>query len=215
VRAVLIRHAETAHNRGGLVQGRADNPLSELGSRQAEALGLALAAYPFAAVCSSPLQRSQRTALAVAQHHRLTVSTEPDLIEMEVGELEGLSGALMRERYPEFMQSWASEHVGTAMMPGGESLEQVQLRAGAVLDRLSTVYPERTVAVVSHNFVILTLVCRALSLPLKDFRKLRHHVAGTTIIEYEPGRSALLRMNDVCHLERAGVLGDDPFEGRR
>ncbi|MGH2585430.1 MAG: histidine phosphatase family protein, partial [Dehalococcoidia bacterium] len=36
---MLIRHAETGHNRDSRVQGQADIPLSELGERQAAALG--------------------------------------------------------------------------------------------------------------------------------------------------------------------------------
>ncbi|HZU77505.1 MAG TPA: histidine phosphatase family protein [Dehalococcoidia bacterium] len=214
-RIVLIRHAETAHNRDGLVQGRADNPLSELGVRQAEALAAALATVPFAAVCSSPLQRALQTARAVAQPHGLDLQVVDALTEMDIGEMEGLTGAELRQRFPEFMRAWLSEHAGDAAMPGGESLQQVQERAGAALDHIVAEQPEATVAVVSHNFVILTLLCRALSLPLNQFRRLRHQVAATSIIDVASDRTALVRLNDTCHLEQAGLLGADPWLARR
>ncbi|MER3420131.1 MAG: histidine phosphatase family protein, partial [Chloroflexota bacterium] len=34
MRLILVRHGQTQHNADGLVQGRADIPLSELGQRQ-------------------------------------------------------------------------------------------------------------------------------------------------------------------------------------
>lgn len=211
----LIRHAETGHNRDGLVQGRADNPLSELGLRQAEALGSALAGQALTAVFSSPLQRAQQTAVAVARAHGVVVTTVHDLIEMDIGEMEGLSGPELRERHPEFLKAWTSDEGATVPMPGGESLQQVQKRAGAALDRIIVASAEGALAVVSHNFVVLSLLCRFLALPLKNFRRLRHHVAGLSIIEVTGERPLVVRLNDVCHLERVGLLGADPWQRRR
>lgn len=215
LRLFLIRHAETGQNRDGVVQGRADNELSDLGRRQATALGAALAREPLVAVYSSPLLRASQTAAAAAEPHGLAVVHVPDLIEMDIGEMEGLTGVEMRERHPEFLKAWMSEHAATALMPGGESLQQVQERAGAALDAIVADHPAGAVAVVSHNFVVLTLICRVLSLPLHNFRRLRHHVAGTTMIDVTAGRAAVVSLNDVCHLERAGLLGDDPWQRRR
>ena len=36
----LVRHGETDQNKLGIVQGRIDNPLNELGQNQAKELGL-------------------------------------------------------------------------------------------------------------------------------------------------------------------------------
>src|SRR5215211_9283686 len=77
VRLMLIRHAETGHNRDSRVQGQADVPLSDLGLRQAQALGHALRDQPIAAMVSSPLARARVTAEAVAAPHSLLVQSEP------------------------------------------------------------------------------------------------------------------------------------------
>jgi probable phosphoglycerate mutase len=215
VRIYLARHAETGQNRDGVVQGRADNALSELGQRQAEALGSALAGEPLVAVYSSPLQRAQQTAAAIALVHGIAVTPVPNLLEMDIGEMEGLSGPELRERHAEFLKVWTSEHGATAPMPGGESLQQVQDRAGAALDRIIATTEDGAVGVVSHNFVVLSLLCRFLALPLTNFRRLRYHVAGLSIIEVAGDRAEVLRLNDVCHLERAGLLGTDPWQRRR
>ncbi len=215
LRLYLIRHAETGQNRDGVVQGRADNPLSELGLMQAGALADTLSGEGLSAVYASPLQRAQQTAAAIAVRQGLPVLTEPDLIEMDIGEMEGLTGPQLRERHPEFLKAWMSDQAGGICMPGGESLEQVQSRAGAAVDRIMAATQAGAVAVVSHNFVVLSLLCRFLALPLKDFRRLRHNVAGLTIIEVIGERQIVVRFNDICHLRTAGLLGDDPWQRRR
>jgi probable phosphoglycerate mutase len=215
MRLILVRHAETVQNSAGVVQGRADNALSELGRKQAAALGAWLADEPLRAVYSSPLQRARETAIAVAAPHKLDVTMEPDLVEMDIGLMDGLTGLELRERHPEFLQVWMSERAATVPMPGGgESLAQVEERAGAALERIIVEYAEGGVAVVSHNFVVLTLVCRFLSLPLHNFRRLRHHVAGATIVDVTPARRTIVHFNEVCHLRQAGLLGDDVWQRR-
>lgn len=215
LRLLLVRHAETAHNRDGLVQGRADNPLSALGLKQAAALAERLALAPLDAAYSSPLGRARQTAEAIAAPHRLSVAIEPDLIEMDIGQMEGLSGAALRERFPEFMKAWLSEDAGGAVMPGGESLVQVQERALAVVERLLARHPEGVVALVSHNFVLLTILCAVLGLPLAQFRRLRQGVASIATVDALSGQWRLVGFNDRCHLEQAGLLGEDPWHTRR
>jgi broad specificity phosphatase PhoE len=61
---------------------------------------------------------------------------------------------------------------------------------------------------VSHNFVILTLICRALGLPLADFRRLKQALAAKTVIDLRDGVATLLQLNDNAHIIAAG-LGDD------
>ncbi|HLZ72060.1 MAG TPA: histidine phosphatase family protein [Dehalococcoidia bacterium] len=215
LRLLLLRHAQTAHNRDGLVQGRADNPLSELGQRQAAALAERLSTAPLEAIYSSPLVRARQTAEAIAAPHGLGVAIEPDLIEMDIGAMEGLSGAELRERFPEFMKAWLSQDAGGAAMPGGESLAQVQARAMAVVERVIARHPAGVAAVVSHNFVLLTVLCAILGLPLHEFRRLRQGVASLAIVEVLPGQRRLVSFNDLCHLEAAGLLGEDPWHVRR
>ena len=215
VTLLIVRHAQTEQNRDGVVQGQADNPLSELGLRQAAALGDRLAGERLAAVYASPLQRAQATAAAVATPHGLPVLPAPGLIEMDIGEMEGLTGAELRLRFPEFLAAWTSERAGAAVMPGGESLDQVQARALAAVQAVLGEHMAGTIAVVTHNFVLLTLLCHFLGLPLHHFRRLRAHVASVSRIEFAGDRHRLVRFNDICHLEDAGVLGDDPWLRRR
>jgi probable phosphoglycerate mutase len=196
------------------VQGRLDLPLNELGERQAASLAAFLAGEPLVHVAASPLLRARRTAEAIASQHGLTPEIIPDLAEMDVGEMEGLSGPQMRERFPEFLAAWAGPSGPSLPMPGGESLEGVQARAWAVVDRLREAWPEGIVAAVTHNFVLAAVVCKALGLPLADFRRFRHSVAGRTVIDFRPDRTLILSLNDTCHLTPDGLLSAGAWERR-
>ncbi len=203
MRAVLIRHGETAHNAEGRTLGRADVPLTERGRAQAAALARALSNDPygpFAAVYASPLQRALDTARPLAEVRGLEVRVEPRLIEMDIGALEDIGREELRERHGGFLRAWLSERVAEVRMPGGETLVEVQERAWGALEALRERHGDETIALVTHNFVILTLLCRALALPISHFRRLRHDVAAISVVDLAPGRSTVLAINDRCHL---------------
>ena len=125
---------------------------------------------------------------------------ETNLIEMEIGEMEGLTFPQVRERYPDFLRDWLSERLADVTMPGGESLRQVQERGWAAVEAIRDRHSDETVAVVSHNFVILSLLCQALGLPLARFRSLRHELAAVSVLELEASQNTVVTMNDRCHL---------------
>jgi broad specificity phosphatase PhoE len=206
MRLVLIRHGETEHNRGQLTLGRADVPLNNRGRAQARAIAASFLRPPDAIV-SSPLARARDTAQAIALATGASLSIDERLIEMDVGEMEHLTGAELRERYPQFLQQWLSPECADARMPGGETLREVQDRAWASIDALRSAYEGEVVAV-THNFVILTLICRALNLPLADFRRIRQALAARTVIDIGERSCQLLQLNDQSHLLAAGIASE-------
>ncbi len=207
MRLVLIRHGETEHNRGNITLGRADVPLNERGRLQAAALAASFSEEP-SAIYSSPLSRAHDTALAIGRACSVDVTIHDGLIEMDVGEMEHLTGAELRERYPDFLRAWLSDEAGDARMPGGESLRDVQARAWAAIERLREAHPEGVVLVVTHNFVILTVICRALGLPLSHFRRIRQGLAAKTVLDVTADSALLVQLNDNAHLIAAGVADD-------
>ncbi len=207
MRLVLIRHGETAHNRDQVTLGRSDVPLNERGQAQAQALAASFRRPPDA-IYASPLQRAFATATAIGAATGVAVIAEAALIEMDVGEMEHLTGRELRERYPDFLGFWLSGGAADARMPGGETLREVQDRAWGAIERIGAEHPQGEVVAVSHNFVILTLVCRALGLPLADFRRLKQALAAKTVIDLRDGVATLLQLNDNAHIIAAG-LGDD------
>jgi broad specificity phosphatase PhoE len=204
MRIFLVRHGETESNRQGLALGRADVPLNDTGRWQAGRLGRALAAQPLAAIYSSPLVRTMDTARAIAGGHALEVQVEPGFVEMDIGEMDGLAFAEVRSRYPTVLDSWASENGPETPMPGGERLLDVQHRAWDALHTISVHHPNETVCIVTHNFVILSLLATVLKIDLAHFRRLRHGVAAISILDVDTERIRVVRLNDTCHL-----LGED------
>jgi broad specificity phosphatase PhoE len=207
MRLVLVRHGQTDHNRGGLTLGRHDVPLNEHGHAQARALGRSFADPP-AAVYASPLRRAVQTAEEIAREAGAEVRIEPGLVEMDIGEMEHLTREQLRERYPDFLRLWLSDEVADARMPGGETLREVQERAWATVESLGARHADDEVVAVTHNFVILTLLCRTLGLPLSHFRQMRQALATRTVIDVGDGGATLLQLNDNAHLVAAGIADD-------
>lgn len=201
MRLFLVRHGETESNRLNLALGRDDVPLNERGLWQAERVAQALAREPLAAVYSSPLRRTLDTARAVAGPHGLAVQIEERLVEMDIGEADGLTLAEVGSRYPGLLEAWASEEGPTRAMPGGERLVDVQERAWPAVQDLAARHGNEAVAAVTHNFVILSVLIRVLGMELAQFRRLRHSVGAVSVVDFLPARVTLVRLNDTCHLE--------------
>jgi len=200
VHLFLVRHGETESNRRGLALGRADVPLNENGRRQALQLAAALSEEALLAVYASPLARTAETARPIASAHDLAVQLEPGFIEMDIGEVEGMTLTELRKRYPHLLKTWAGARGPRTAMPGGERLLDVQRRAVAALRLVAKRHPDGSVCVVTHNFVILSLLADVLAIDLAAFRRLRHAVGGITTLELNPGRTRVVRLNDTCHL---------------
>jgi broad specificity phosphatase PhoE len=207
MRLVLVRHGETEHNRGGLTLGRHDVPLNAKGLLQAAAVASSFPRPP-EAIYTSPLRRASAIAEAIAARTGLEAAIDPDLVEMDVGEMEHLSRDDLRARYPDFLKLWRSGDVERARMPGGETLGEVQDRAWAAVERLRQRHPEGVVVAVTHNFVIATIVCRAVGLPLARFRRVRIALAGKSVLDMREDGAALIQLNDAAHLLAVGLAGD-------
>lgn len=199
MRLILVRHAETQWNLEGRVQGRNADGLTERGRQQALALAEALAQESLTAVYSSPLARAVETASPVAQRHRLPVRLVEALQEADAGLLEGLPSSELRQQFPEFMAAWSRDAAAVAM-PGGESLGQVQERVWQALQEIVAAHPDGTVAVVSHNFALQSLLCRFLGMPLNHFRRLRLDLAAWAELEVVGERVVLVALNETSHL---------------
>jgi len=200
-RLYLVRHGETDANRDGLALGRANVPLNERGVWQAERLRETLEDEPFAAVYSSPLSRTRKIAEMIASEHSLDVTIEEALVEMDVGELDGLTFAEVRERHLGLLQRWSSADGPGERLPGGERLLDVSARATEFLNGVRDLHPAELVCAVTHNFVILTILADVLGIGIRSFRQLRHSLAAVSELEADGSRWRIVRMNDTSHLD--------------
>lgn len=161
--------------------GRTDLELDEEGRAQAAALPARLG--PVDAVWASPLARATGTAAALG----LPVRTDPDLVEMDQGEMEGLTGPELAARFGELVARWRRDPAGIRL-PGGESFEEVQARAYAALGRIAAAqHPGERVAVVTHQLVISFLCCGLAGAPASDWRRFGHLNCGWAEVDATPG----------------------------
>ena len=190
---ILLRHGQTPANAGGLLLGRADPPLTELGQRQAAAAAVVLDG-DVQRVVSSPLQRARQTAAALG----LPVDVDEQWIEVDYGEYEGLP---YRDVPPELWQRWRTEPGFTP--PGGESMAAVGTRVRAACDALMDEAAERNVVVVSHVSPIKAAVAWALGVGDDVAWRMFLEVAAISRVGIGANGPTLRTYNDTGHL--AGV----------
>ena len=187
MRIFLVRHGATDWNLAGRCQGATDLELNETGLRQAEAAALGLTGEKIDAIYSSDLKRARQTAEAVARLHNLSVLVEEGIRELDHGELEGLTFAEIQAVRPDFIRRWRDEPAD-ADIPGGEKLREVARRAWDGMGRIVGRHaPDETLVVVSHNFPILSMLCRVAGTPLNQYRTYHLPPGGAVRLDYGPG----------------------------
>ena len=144
-----IRHGETVWSLSGQHTGTTDIPLTDNGRRLAERMRPVLAGKSFALVLCSPMQRARETCELVGLGD--TVVIDPDLVEWNYGQYEGLTPKQIHETAP----GWLIFRDGC---PDGESPEQVGVRVDRVIARARAV--DGDVALFSHGHVLRVLVAR-------------------------------------------------------
>ena len=201
-RIVLVRHGQTVWNQEHRFRGQADVELDEFGLKQAEATGRYVAArWPVVAVYASPLQRTMRTAEAVATAQGLTAAPLDGLLDINFGEWQGQLGEKVAQRYPELFRAW-EEAPHTVRLPGGERLDDVRSRVVAALDEVITRHPGQTVALVSHTVVNRVLLCAVLGLGNEHFWRIRQETCAVNVFDAEEdGTFTIVLLNDICHLQ--------------
>jgi len=203
MRIYLVRHGETEWNRVRRFQGRSDLPLNQEGRKQVRALALALKNKPLMTIYTSPLIRALETACLIKTYHpSVPIFEEKGLIEMHLGEFDGMKVQDWAEQYPDIRKVW-NENPASVKMPGGESLKEVQDRAKITLERITRIHsPDDTILISSHNFVNLTILCDLLKIPLNRFRELHQKNAAFNVICKKEDRFYVELVNERSHLEK-------------
>lgn len=211
MRLYIVRHGQTDWNVRGLAGGHRDEPLDETGRLQADLLGLRFRSIPLDRILSSDLQRSLRTAEAVARHHNLPVETDPRLRERAMGVFEGRPHAEMSAELEEIAQKDGVTPF-EARPPGGESLQDVWHRVGPVAEELKRC--SGSTLVVSHGGTATILIARILGLQPIMARAFRFSNTGVSEIVPRPdGSMVLVRHNDVSHLDPDSPVLSGDVEG--
>ena len=189
----LARHGETAWSLSGQHTGLTDLPLTEIGERNARSLGERLRGLAFARVFTSPLQRAARTCELAGFGARSEL--DPNLLEWNYGQYEGRRSAEIRAERPD----WQLFRDGC---PGGESPEQVGVRADNVVRRVREVAGD--VLLFSSGHFLRVLAARWLGLEPAAGRYFLLGTASLSALGYEHRRSepVICLWDDTRHVVR-------------
>jgi broad specificity phosphatase PhoE len=173
---VLIRHGQSTSNvafpradadgllESGLTGRDADVELTELGVRQAEAIGRWLGTLPPdrlpQVVITSPYLRAKETwriAAAASGGDLPPPSTDNRLVDRLLGDLEMLTRAAIAKRFPDEPGRLTAAGEYHYRPPGGETFGDIHARLTSFLNDLNREHAGERVAVVAHDAVVLVM----------------------------------------------------------
>lgn len=185
---VLVRHGETEWSRDRRHTGRTDIPLLDEGRAHVrEALAPKLAGWPFALTLCSPLGRARETAALAGLEPD---AFDPDLLEWDYGDYEGITTADIRRDRPD----WFLWRDGA---PGGESPDDVAARCDRVIARVVEAIGdgEDDVAVVAHGHLLRVFAARWLEQPPAFGCRLWLATGSLSVLGFERETRVIRRWN--------------------
>ena len=218
-RIIAVRHGESEANAAyqqasdaPLVYERGDDEvtLTDLGRRQARALGRLLGALPEEEapelVCCSPYLRALDTWTVASEVWRpLPVTTDERLRDREWGTLAPYNEAAIRQRHPEELARWRAMGDYDYRPPGGESVGDVAVRVRAAVGGLRERADGRRVLIVAHDAVVLVLRHVIAETPDADLAAVEEFApvlnASVSTWRALDGRLELMSFNDTDHLQ--------------
>ena len=149
----LVRHGETEFTAIRRFSGsRLDPKLIERGREQASAVGKYLKNLKADLLVASPLARTLETAELIGKETGLPVQTDEAWVECDFGDWDGLTPEEVRSKFPGEYEKW----IESTSYPttGGESYDDIALRADLALTALAVANPGKKIIVVTHNLII-------------------------------------------------------------
>ncbi len=233
---LLTRHGAAAQG-DVMLGGQLDVPLMPQGREEAAALARRLNGVRIDRIVSSPMLRALETAQIVATGRPVEVDAR--LRELDYGRWEGLTYAEIDAHDPELRTRWEHDPAATHSPGGesGDDVAARALNflvdlteaeeagsAGAhsgrhspdpggsranVSEAQAEAEGERRILVVAHGTYNRILLCVALGIPVRDYRRrFIQDRTNLTVLRYErgdtPDGAQLVLANDVAHLRSPG-----------
>jgi probable phosphoglycerate mutase len=196
VTIVLVRHGEVEGIAPERFRGRTDVPLTANGEQQAAAAAKAIASqYRPSAIYTSPLRRCIVTGAAIARACAVAPKVLDTLNDIAYGTWQWKTTEEMRERAPELLERWYAAPQ-LVRFPGGESLQDVALRAGDAIRFALEHHRGDTIVYVTHDTLIRVMLLQFFQIALDGFWRFKPKPAGISEIRLAEAGATVLRLNE-------------------
>ena len=192
-RLVLLRHGETEWSKSGQHTSTTDLELTDVGREQARLAALTMTHLELKdpIVFSSPRHR----ALSTAELAGLAVDEVTQVLaEWNYGEYEGRTTHDIRTTVPGWL-------LWTYGCPGGESVDQVSMRADQAVDLALEHMGDRDVVFVGHGHFSRSVVTRWVEQPLREGARYGFGPASVSVCGFEYGLRQLKSLGLTAHRE--------------
>ncbi len=115
--------------------------------------------------------------------------------------MEGIPISDLGTSFSKYMVEWRQGE-GTVKLPGGESLVDLSDRVWAAVQSMMEGNKQGNVALVSHYFVTVAIICRALGMPVTHIGRIRVQNASISILDFSSRQPSLMLLGDTCHLRK-------------
>ena len=199
---LLVRHGEQAFVADMPLTEGVDAPLTELGRRQAAAVGERFADHGIDAVYSSTMQRARDTGQAIADHHDLEVAERESLVEInlwqQLPQQQGLIESLGEDELRRIMRE-ANRSRRWDSYPHSEPRDAFRGRVVAELDRIAAAHVGQRAVVACHGGVINAYLAHIMETDLDTVCTV-HHTSITTVRAMDDLRR-VVQINDHEHVK--------------
>jgi broad specificity phosphatase PhoE len=184
--------------------GWSEEDLDEVGYSQAYKLAYRLAGLPIASIYTSPLKRAYTTASIIAEPYGLKVKPLDDLIEIKLGDWQGLHESEIARRWPEM---WKQSEVDPSVltMPNGESFSQVAERAVRAFEMVIAANQGKPTVMVTHDVVVRIVAAYVLGVTYSIYRRIKIDNASLSVVWVIDSSKRLVTLNDTSHYRTAPV----------
>jgi probable phosphoglycerate mutase len=198
----LVRHAQTEWDEDRRIQGWRDSALTLRGREDAKYLAHELRNVEFSQIYSSPLGRALETAKYLKMGRNMEIAEVPAFKEMHLGAWEGLIDREVKEKYPEdYFNFMNRPNIFKAQ--GGEDFVELRDRVKKGLKELIRTATGERIIVVTHPFVIRTMLSIVQDYPVDDFwnQPFLKSTSLSVLRVGEEGKIEVIVENDISHLD--------------
>ncbi len=202
----LVRHCESEGNLIKVFQGHLDTNVTENGQKQLDALSERFKNKKLDAIYSSPLKRTIATAKAINKYHNLPVIIDEQVIEINGGELEGVSWRDIHKNYSHLAQLWI-EDISNFATEKGDIVAEVASRGFNAIKKIAKDNVGKTVAIATHGGFTRFAMSLISGNKVADIPKIAWpDNTAVTLLQFDDDFNCTIKFyNDISHLEGIGI----------